>query len=123
GFLSFNHTSWGRVDTDMITHNGTGTHCTFTHSQVSSGTQPAITVGAGATIVVHDLTIFSSNANAIGGAGTMQGAEINFNSGSGGITISTWTSGISRNRAMKFTTGATINEFSTDGTLAGNSDI
>src|SRR5690606_29777354 len=58
GYFSFNHTSWGRTDTDMITHNGTGTHSTFTHTQIASGTQPAITVGAGATIVVHDLTIF-----------------------------------------------------------------
>lgn len=54
-----------------ILYNGTGGGGFVTGSYFNSGTASTISVGAGATLDVHNCVISSSNTNAITGAGTL----------------------------------------------------
>jgi hypothetical protein len=71
-----------------LTHNGSG-GANVVHCRFSSGTASAISIGGTMTITICD--IFSSNTNAITGAGTITYAGLTFSSTSKTINTTTQT--------------------------------
>lgn len=70
--------------------NGTGS-CFAYFCRFESGTQSAISVGSGATLPILNSAVYSTNTNAITGAGTIQYGEIDFYGAGASNTINTTT--------------------------------
>lgn len=79
----------GGINTTAITTSGTATNTSF-FSTIFGGTQPAISIGSGTTMILCQNDINSSNTNAITGAGTLQYAGNTFDSSSN-INVTTQT--------------------------------
>lgn len=79
------------VNTTAITLAGTGTDNTIKFSRFSTGTASAISIGTGTTVEMDFCTVFSSNTNAITGAGTLQLGGITFTGSSSLINTTTIT--------------------------------
>ena len=121
---------WSEINpqaaTVLITHNSTATsrNREVVHSSLraSTVTSSAISIGASATLDVINCVIESSNATTIAGSGTIRYAGIQFvntQTFAGTLTTVAWTT---KTGDIILDSGASISEFSTDGTLAGNSD-
>ena len=108
-------------DITAITTAGTATS-TVNGIKIRSGTASGISVGSGTTLVLDNAMIFSTNANPITGAGTIRYGAVDFLESGNGINVTTQQTAVTRAHQIAVKTGATIDEFSTDGTLAGNSD-
>lgn len=86
------------------TFNGTGTSNFAYNCSFESGTATAITIGTGVTFQLSGVTIRSSNAVAIAGAGTLQYSGIDFIGTSSSITTTTQTPFVTSNDAIKVVT-------------------
>ena len=115
-----------QTNTVILTHNSTAGsrdkevyHCIM---RASTTTSTAISIGASATLDLVSTTIDSQNATTISGTGTLRYADLVFTNTDvidAGLTLVPWAT---RTGDITLNAGATINEFSTDGTLAGDSD-
>lgn len=66
------HLTIGTLNATALNANSTSANgTTISNSSVYSGTSTPITVGAGATVLVSNVTLFHSNAVAVSGAGTI----------------------------------------------------
>ncbi len=78
------------TNTTCVTTAGTG-QGNFISSFLNSGSASALSIGTGTTSSVHDLTVSSTNTNAITGAGTLLYSSIAFPDTSSGINTTTVT--------------------------------
>lgn len=69
------------INLTMLTLNGTGSVQRILKSYVGSGTSSAISIGSGVTVIGTGITLNTSNANAITGAGTLNYSLIDSVSG------------------------------------------
>src|ERR1700691_2880310 len=65
------------TNSNFLTTSGTGTTYIYNCS-ISSGTATAVSIGAGTTVYIADVSITSSNVNAIGGSGTLYYGPVTF---------------------------------------------
>ena len=88
-FSSYNsrHETFSTNSTSL-TLNGTGNNI-IVNGQLSSGTASTISVGAGATLLLTNTTVSSSNTNAISGLGTLDYTPISFSGASSNISVTT----------------------------------
>jgi hypothetical protein len=109
GAISAQYCFFTAVNTTSITANGTSSSF-FYFNRVETGTASAISIGAGATLPVLECAIYSTNTNAITGAGTVQFGEIDFYGAgaSSGINTSTITALNSRMGALTLTNPLTV---------------
>lgn len=77
-------------NTTALTANGTGSSGIY-NCILFSGTASAVSVGTGATLVITESEISSSNTNAVTGAGTVDISSISFISTSNTINTTTFT--------------------------------
>lgn len=91
-------------------------------SLIQSGTATPITIGAGATLRVASITLYHSNATAISGAGTLVYGTIEQLDTVGAISSAVSAKAVKAGSLNLSAGGATVDEFSTDGAMAGNSD-
>ena len=93
GFLIYNVFFNAGGSTTVLTHGSTlGVASSMYNCTVTSGTASAISVGAGASMILYDSIIGSSNTNAITGAGAISYGGLIFQSGlSSNINVTTQT--------------------------------
>ena len=104
------------TNTTSLTHNSTAAGCTAISCFFSSGSASAISIGAGATLIIADCTVSSSNTNAITGSGTLQNCGIFFNGTSSVINTTTVTSGAFDAPSISFDGGTNLLNKYTQGT-------
>lgn len=83
--------------------NGTGSNSIY-ECNVQGATSSAISVGTGATLILADSNIDSTNTNAITGAGTIQFGAVVFSNSSSLINTTTQTPLVRTNDAIRVTT-------------------
>jgi hypothetical protein len=96
-FTTSNTSAVSCVNTDFFgsgtatfTFNGTGTN-NIDFCRIESGTNSAISIGAGAGLTANHISINSSNANAITGAGTLTYSDVIFYGSSNTVNTTTQT--------------------------------
>ncbi len=76
------------TNTTSLTTSGTGSF-SITNSNIQSGTASAVSIGVNTTVSMRNAVVFSSNTNAITGAGTLSHNLISFTSTSSTINTTT----------------------------------
>lgn len=113
---------WDTTNATALNIDSTATGNIVNYCYLNTGTATPIAIGTGATLTTPVVNLRHSNATAVSGLGTLVHGTINQSSTVGAISPSAVTTKATNLGELKLNTGATINEFSTDGTLAGNSD-
>lgn len=90
-FIECNATT-NAVNTTAITTSGTGTF-TIDGGRVDAGSASAISAGAGTTVACRNCIVFSTNTNALTGAGTLTFVGILFSGTSSQSNVTTQTGG------------------------------
>lgn len=94
------------INTTWITNDG---NCSLDCCTLYSGTASAISIGSGATLMASDVSINSSNTNAIAGSGTIEFGEIDFTGSSSTIQSTlTATSLVSQMGQLNLNTALTV---------------
>lgn len=92
GGLGFEHCNvdTASLNTTSYTANGSGSNAAR-YTGFFSGTASGISIGAGATLIINNSNVNSSNTNAITGAGTIQYSSVTFTGSSSVINTTTQT--------------------------------
>lgn len=84
------NTTTNAINTTAVTTSGTGTF-TIDGGRIDSGTASAISAGVGTTVACRNCIVFSSNTNAITGAGSLTYGGVEFSSTSNTMNTTTQT--------------------------------
>lgn len=99
-----------------VTANGTGSSLIL-DTFLSSGTSPTITIGVGASEVVNNVTINSSNANPVTGLGTLVYGVITFVGNSSSMNVSNVGNKTTNVAGISFDKGTNVLDTYTTGSL------